>query len=104
MADSKPVWVLFKVPTPTPTRGETAKDLYDKRLTWITGAMRDSASSHGCLFHRCWYAADGSAFYAVACWATREGAGAFFDEWDIYDEEGEEAVYLEGDWGLVPVP
>jgi hypothetical protein len=72
-------------------------------VTWISDAMRDSARSHGCRFHRCWHAADGSAFYAVACWETQEGASAFFDEWEIDDEEGEVAIRLEGDFGLVPL-
>jgi hypothetical protein len=103
MSSPSPIWILFRVPTPTPTRGETARDLFDKRVTGITDAMRESARSHGCRFHRCWHAADGSAFYAVACWETREGASAFFEEWEIEDEEGEEAIRLEGDLGLVPL-
>ena len=98
-----PIWILFRVPTPTPTRGESARDLYDKRVTGITDAMRDSARAHGCTFHRCWHAKDGSAFYALACWQTREGANAFFEEWEIDDEEGEEAIRLDGDLGLVPL-
>lgn len=97
------MWVLFQVPCPTPD-GQTAKDLYDKRVTWISDAMRDSARSHGCRFHRAWYAVDGSAFYAIAEWETREGASAFFQEWEIYDEPGEIAIRLEGDLGLVPLP
>jgi len=40
----------------------------------------------------------------VACWQTREGALAFFQEWEIDDEEGEVSIRLEGDVGLVPVP
>ena len=36
------MWVLFKVPCPTPD-GRTARDLYEKRLTWITDDMRASA-------------------------------------------------------------
>lgn len=96
-------WYLFTVPTPTPD-GQTAEDLYRKRLTWITPAMQASASAHGCRFHRAWHAHDGSAFYAVALWETREGAQAFFAEWEIEDEPGEIAVRLEGDVGLVPVP
>ena len=104
MTDAPPTWFLFKVATPTPTRGESARDLYERRLTGITDAMRESARSDGCVFHRAWYASDGSAFYALACWRTREGARAFFEEWAIDDEEGEEAIRLEGDVGLVPVP
>jgi hypothetical protein len=103
MSTTEPIWVLFTVPTPTPTRGETARDLFDKRARWITEEMRASATSLGCTFHRCWYAADGSGFYAVACWQTREGANAFFEQWSIDDEEGEQAVRLEGDLGLVPL-
>ena len=97
------MWVLFTVPCPTPD-GQTAKDLYDKRIPWITPEMQASAVSHGCRFHRAWYAADGSAFYAVAEWESADGANAFFDEWEIDDEPGEVAVRLEGDVGLVPLP
>ena len=97
------IWVLFRVPTPTPD-GQTARDLYDKRAPWISDEMRISARKHGCRFHRAWHAADGSAFYALALWETREGAAAFFEEWDIADEPGEEAIRLEGDLGLVPLP
>ena len=104
MSETTPTWVLFRVPTPTPTRGETARDLFEKRVTWITDAMRESARSHGCRFHRCWYADDGSAFYAIACWETRIGASTFYSEWEIADEEGEETIILNGDLGLVPVP
>lgn len=50
------------------------------------------------------YAEDGSAFYAVAGWGSREGARSFFEEWDITEERGEMAVLLEGDVGLVPDP
>ncbi len=96
-------WLLFRAPTPTPD-GQTAQDLYEKRLTWITDEMRQSARKHGCLFHRAWHAGDGSAFYALAYWETREGANAFYDEWDIRDEPGEVAIPLEGDVGLVPLP
>jgi hypothetical protein len=94
------MWVLFHVPSPTPD-GQSARDLYDKRVAWITDAMRASAREHGCTFHRCWHAVDGSAFYALAHWRTREGARAFFDEWRIDDEPGEVAILLEGDLGLV---
>ena len=97
------MWVLFQVPCPTPD-GQTAKDLYDKRIPWITPEMQASAVRHGCGFHRAWYAADGSAFYAIAEWASVEGAHAFFEEWDINDEPGEVAIRLEGDVGLVPLP
>ena len=96
-------WYLFTVPAPTPD-GRSAEELYRKRLTWITPEMQESARGHGCRFHRAWYARDGSAFYAVAFWETREGAQAFFAEWEIEDEPGEIAVRLEGDVGLVPVP
>ena len=97
------MWVLFMVPCPTPD-GTTAQDLYQKRVDWISDAMRASAMEHGCRFHRAWYAVDGSAFYALALWATREGANAFYEEWQIADEPGEVAIRLEGDVGLVPLP
>jgi hypothetical protein len=97
------MWVLFVVPSPTPD-GRTAEDLYRKRLTWISPEMQASAQEHGCRFHRAWHAQDGSAFYALANWETREGAGAFFREWGIEDEPGEVAIFLEGDVGLVPFP
>lgn len=97
------MWVLFHVPCPTPD-SQTARDLYEKRVTGITTDMQASARRHGCRFHRAWYAHDGSAFYALAYWESREGAGAFFDEWDIQDEPGEVAILLEGDVGLVPSP
>ena len=97
------MWILFTAPCPTPD-GQTAKDLYRKRLTWITDDMRASARAHGCRFHRAWYAADGSAFYALAEWESQEGASAFFEEWDINDEPGEIAMRLLGDVGLVPEP
>ena len=61
------MWVLFRAPTPTPD-GRTARDLYERRIDWITPEMRKSASEHGCSFHRAWHAQDGSAFYALACW------------------------------------
>lgn len=97
------MWILFMVPCPTPD-GETAEDLYRKRLDWITPAMQASARELGCRFHRAWHADDGSAFYAVANWESREGARAFFDRWQIASENGEVAVVLEGDVGLVPEP
>jgi hypothetical protein len=97
------MWVLFSAPCPTPD-GQTAEDLYRKRLTWITSEMRSSAQELGCRFHRAWYAADGSAFYALANWESSEGANEFFARWDIADEPGEVAVTLLGDAGLVPEP
>jgi hypothetical protein len=97
------MWILFQVPCPTPD-DQTARDLYQKRVDLISKEMSASAVEHGCLFHRAWYAEDGSAFYAVAKWETREGARAFFEEWDIQDEPGEVAIVLEGDIGLVPEP
>src|SRR2546423_5775767 len=97
------MWVLFVVPCPTPD-GRTAEDLYRKRVTWISPEMQASARDLGCRFHRAWYAADGSAFYAVANWETREGAKTFFQRWDIQDEPAEAAIYLQGDVGLVPDP
>ena len=96
-------WILFRAPCPTPD-GRSARDLYERRLDWITDEMRESARQHGCRFHRAWHAADGSAFYALAFWESREGANAFFVEWQIEDEPGEEAIFLEGDVGLVPLP
>ena len=97
------MWILFTVPCPTPD-GQTAKDLYDKRIPWITPEMQASAVTHGCRFHRAWYAVDGSAFYAIADWESADGANAFFTEWDIADEPGEIAIRLEGDVGLAPLP
>ena len=102
MTESDPIWVLFQVPCPTP-EGQSAWDLYQKRVDGITPEMRASAAKHGCTFHRAWHTADGSAFYAIAHWATRAGANAFFDEWQIDDEPGEVAIRLEGDVGLVPL-
>ena len=96
------MWVLFQVPCPTPD-GRTAKDLYNKRVRIITPEMQASAVSHGCRFHQAWYVADGSAFYALAEWGSRGGAYAFFDEWEIDDEPGEVAIWLEGHVGLVPL-
>jgi hypothetical protein len=97
------MWVLFHVPCPTPS-GETARDLYEKRVVGIIPEMQASAAVHGCRFHRAWYVEDGSAFYALAKWDTPEGARAFFDEWEIHSEDGEVAIILEGDVGLVPDP
>jgi hypothetical protein len=96
------MWVLFHVPCPTPD-GQSAADLYNKRVRMITSDMQASAVAHGCRFHQAWQAVDGSAFYAVAWWDSREGASAFFTEWDIQDEPGEVAVFLAGDVGLVPL-
>lgn len=95
-------WVLFQVPCPTPDR-RTAADLLKYRVDRITPEMQVSAVGHGCLFHRAFAAEDGSAFYAVACWESLDGAYAFFEEWDIQDEPGEVAIRLEGDIGLVPL-
>lgn len=96
-------WILFHVPTPTPD-GQTAQDLYEKRVRWITDEMRDSARDHGCRFHRAWFTQDGSAFYALAFWEMREGANAFYRQWKIEDEPGEQTISIEGDIGLVPEP
>jgi hypothetical protein len=96
------MWVLFHVPCPT-ADGQTARDLYEKRITMIDEEMQASARDLGCTFHRAWHVPDGSAFYAVAHWETREGAQAFFDKWEIADEPGEVAIMLEGDVGLVPL-
>ena len=93
------MWILFTAPA-----GEqSAREQYEKRVTGITEDMQASASELGCTFHRAWYAADGSAFYALAHWRTREGANAFFERWQIADEPGEVAIVLEGDVGLVPL-
>jgi hypothetical protein len=93
------MWILFRAPA-----GEqSARAMYEKRLTWITDDMRSSARELGCTFHRAWYAADGSAFYALAHWRDRDGANEFFRRWQIEDEPGEEAIVLEGDVGLVPL-
>ncbi len=35
---------------------------------------------------------------------SREGANAIFEEWQIDEEQGEVAIRLEGDVGLVPRP
>lgn len=95
--------MLFTVPCPTPA-GLSADDLLAKRVEGITGEMQASASAHGCLFHRAWVAADRTAFHALACWESREGARAFYEQWSIEAEEGEVATLLEGDVGLVPKP
>jgi hypothetical protein len=77
--------------------------MYERRLHGITDAMQQSARELGCGFHRAWYSADGD-FYALAHWATPEGARHFYDKWQIHDEPGEITVELLGDVGLVPVP
>jgi hypothetical protein len=93
------MWILFRAPA-----GEqTAKEMYEKRVTGITADMQASGRELGCTFHRAWYAADGSAFYALAHWESADGANAFFERWNIDDEPGEEAIRLEGDVGLVPL-
>lgn len=97
------MWVLFRVPCPTPD-GRSAKDLYQRRVTGISAEMQMSAAQHGCLFHRAWFAQDGSEFVALAKWASREGARAFYEEWNIEDEPGETVTVLEGDVGLIPEP
>ena len=94
------MWILFHVPCPTPD-GRTARDLYEHRVERIDDVMRASSEEHGCTFHRAWYTPDQSAFYALAHWRTREGAHRFFEQWEIDDEPGEEAIVLEGDIGLV---
>lgn len=97
------MWILWSVPCPTPD-GRTARDLYERRVAWIGPEQRASAVGHGCRFHRAWYSDDETAFYALAYWDTREGATAFFREWDIDDEPGEVGTVLRGDVGLVPMP
>jgi hypothetical protein len=97
------MWILFRTPCPT-ADGRTARDLYERRLTWITESMQASSREHGCRFHRAWYAEDGSEFVALAQWETREGARAFFEQWQIEAEPGETATVLLGDVGLVPLP
>ena len=82
------MWVLFRVPCPTPD-GRTAQDLYQSRVTGISPEMQLSAKQHGCLFHRAWFAQDGSEFVALAKWETREGASAFYEEWSIENEPGD---------------
>jgi hypothetical protein len=96
------MWVLFHVPCPTPD-GRSAKDLYERRIPWITSEMQASAREHGCRFHRAWYARR-LGVLCVASWESREGASAFFEQWEIDDEPDEVAIFLEGDVGLVPVP
>ena len=49
-------------------------------------------------------ARDGPAFYALALWETGDGAREFYERWNIEDEPGEEAIFLDGDVGLVPEP
>src|SRR6476469_3686094 len=95
-------WLLFQVPCPT-SDGRSAADLLQWRVDVITPAMQESARAHGCRFHRAFSASDGSAFWALGCWETIEGAEAFFDEWDIREEPGEIAIPPDGDVGLVPL-
>src|SRR5581483_11142639 len=45
--DSRGVWVMFHVPCPTPD-GQTAEQLYRKRLDWITPEMQPGAWELGC--------------------------------------------------------
>jgi hypothetical protein len=97
------MWMLFTAPCPTPD-GRTARDLVEKRVTWITPEMQESARSLGCRFHRAWHTADGSMFVALAKWDSADGANEFFERWDIADEPGEVAYRLLGDVGLVPDP
>lgn len=97
------MWVLFRVPCPTPD-GRTAKDLYQSRVAGISAEMQMSAARHGCTFHRAWFAHDGSEFVALAKWDSKEGARAFYEEWNIEDEPGETMTVLEGDVGLIPEP
>jgi hypothetical protein len=94
---------MYCVPCPTPD-GRTARALYEQRVERITQPMQESARGHGCRFHRAWYAADGSAYYAIAYWERPEGPGDFFVEWGVNEEAGERAISLEGDIGLVPLP
>jgi hypothetical protein len=96
-------WVLYYVPCPTPD-GRTARDLYERRIERITPEMQESARKHGCRFHRTWYADDGSAFYGLAYWERPEGPGDFFVDWEVPEVPGEQAITLEGDLGLVPLP
>jgi hypothetical protein len=97
------MWVLFRVPCPTPD-GRTAHDLYQSRVSGISTRMQESAAQHGCRFHRAWYAQDGSEFIALAKWDSADGARAFYQTWSIDDEPGETATLLEGDIGLIPEP
>ena len=75
-----------------------------ERSSEIEQADFERLREHGCRFHRAWHAQDGSAFYALAFWECREGATTFFELWEIDAEPGEEAIWLEGDVGLVPLP
>jgi len=95
------IWVLFTVPCPTRPSGTTADELLQKRVDLITPEMKASAKRHGCRFHRAFVSRERDQFVAIACWETPEGANAFFDEWQIDDEEGEAVVRLDGDIGLV---
>lgn len=96
------VWMMFTAPCPTPA-GKTAEQMVREREIGISAEMQASAREHGCRFHRCWSTADGSMFVAIASWESREGARAFFEQWQIQDEEGEVVSQLVGDCGLVPL-
>ena len=93
---------MFHVPCPTPD-GQTAEDLYRKRVDWITHEMQADARELGCTFHRAWHTEDGSAFVAIAHWKSDEAASAFFKAWHIEAVPGEVVTMLEGDVGLVPL-
>src|SRR5436190_22429865 len=96
-----PIWVLFTVPCPTTPSGTTADELLQKRYDMISPEMKASAKRNGCRFHRAFVSRERDRFVAIACWETPEGANAFFEEWQIDDEEGEVAIRLDGDIGLV---
>jgi hypothetical protein len=96
------MWILFIVPCPTPD-GRTAEDLYQTRVERIDEEMSADAADLGCTFHRAWHSADGSTFYAIANWRSREAASTFFERWSIEEEPGEIAVELLGDVGLAPL-
>lgn len=96
-------WIWFRVPTPTPD-GRTGKELYERRVNWISAEMREDARRFGCRFRRASCAADGSAFYALAFWRSREGGRECYQKWNVQNEPGEVAIALDGDTGLVPLP
>jgi hypothetical protein len=97
------MWMLFYVPCPTPD-GQTAEQLYRKRVTSLTPEMRADAKAHGCSFHRVWFAKDGSAFYGLAEWASLEQEAAFYKRWNVKHDIGDTTILLDGDLGLVPLP
>jgi hypothetical protein len=97
------MWMLFYVPCPTPD-GQSAEELYQKRLKALTPEMKADARQHGCRFHRVWHARDGSAFYALVEWASREEEHAFYSRWNVQHDPGDTTIFLEGDLGLVPLP